>query len=504
MPSDLPSGHRGTRLLLGAAFLALVIGSGCPRGTAPAAPTDATSLILVTFGHVPDGAFAVADPSSQTPSFDRLAEEPGMRRILAAQKPVNFPEAASLRKRGYDTAAFVADPALTQAASAFATSAVPTRPRREPIRLSPSPFERPHHIGFAHGDAVADAGLAWLAAQAGLPSPAAAPKPDHRKAADKAATDAKPAPAPALKRPVFLWLHFADPVFRGTPEHIRVGGSAPAVNPEVAFMDLQLGRLLEFLSKNGLSGTVRLAAACIQGEPASADDAETGAWAARPLPAILPEGDAFPLPFREADSDTAPAPKADPREGLAFRMRHPAPADTNLLADCEAWRDAHPADAEAWGWLGVAQAHAKDFKAAAESHAKALELAPASAFRMSNLGLAYLGIGDIAKAIDNLENAYLADTSNAHHRDTLAAVLLRAGIAFSAQESHSEAMACLTRVAYLQPRNPQAYLAIGKENEKLHRPDLARANYRKALELYPRFQPAREALKELDAAPTAP
>ena len=426
-----------------------------------------------------------------------------MRRILAAQGPITFPDAASLRKRGYDTAAFVADPALTQAATAFATSAVPTRPRREPIRLVPAPFEHPRHIGFAHGDTVADAGITWLAAQAGLPSPAAAPKPDHRKAGDNSTTETNPAPTPALKRPVFLWLHFADPIFRGTPEHIRVGGSAPAVNPEVAFMDLQLGRLLEFLSKNGLSNTVHVATACVQGEPTSAEDAASGAWAARPLPAILPDDGAIPLPFREADS-SAPAPKADPRDGLAFRLRHPAPADTDLLADCEAWRDSHPADAEAWGWLGVARAHAKDFKAAVEAHAKALELAPGNAFRMSSLGLAYLGVGDIAKAIDNLENAYLADTSNARHRDTLAAVLLRAGIAFSAQESHSEAMACLTRVAYLQPRNPQAYLAIGKEHEKLHRPDLARVNYRKALELNPRFQPAREALKELDAAPAAP
>ena len=504
MLSDLSSGHRGARLLLGAAFLALVIGSGCPRGTAPAAPPDAPSLVLVTFGHVPEGAFAEADPTSQTPSFDRLAEEPGLHRILATQQPPDFSEATAFRKRGYDTAAFVADPALGQTASAFATSAVPTRPRREPIRLVPTPFEHPRHEGFAHGDAVVDAGLAWLAAKLGLPSPTASPKPEHRKAAEKPATDSKPIPPPTLKRPVFLWLHIADPVFRGTPQQIRVGGSAPAVNPEVAFMDLQLGRILEFLSKNNLAGTIRVAAVCIQGEAASADDAASGAWAARPLPAILPEGDAIPLPFREADPSAAAAPSPNPREGLAFRLRHPAPADTNLLVDCEAWRDAHPADAEAWGWLGIAKSHAKDFAAAAEAHAKALELEPASPFRMSNLGLAYLGVGDIAKAIDNLENAYLANTSNARHRDTLAAVLLRAGLAFSAQDSHSEAMACLSRVAYLQPRNPQAYLALGKENEKLHRPDLARANYRKALELNPRFQPAREALKELDAAPAAP
>ena len=269
-------------------------------------------------------------------------------------------------------------------------------------------------------------------------------------------------------------------------------------------MDLQLGRLLEFLGKNNLAGTIRVAAACVQGDAASADDAASGTWAARPLPAILPEDDTIPLPFHEANSSASTAPSPDPREGIAFRLRHPTPADTNLLADCEAWRDTHPADAEAWGWLGIARAHAKDFAAAAEAHAKALELEPASPFRMSNLGLAYLSVGDIAKAIDNLENAYLADTSNARHRDTLAAVLLRAGIAFSAQDIHSEAMACLSRVAYLQPRNPQAYLALGKENEKLHRPDLARANYRKALELNPRFQPAREALKELDAAPAAP
>lgn len=475
-----------------AAFLALA--AGCPRDNAPP-QTDAPSIVLVSFGHVPEAAFAGTEAAFQTPSFDRLASEPGTQRILAPQPAFDIASAASaLRKRGYATAAYVADPSLA-ARTSFETSAVPASVRPAPFRLVPSPFEHPRHEGFAHGDAVVDAGLAWLASQAGLPPPST--RPEHRKAtADKETPPAKP--AADLKRPVFLWLHLADPIFLGTPEHIRVGGAAPAVTPEVAFMDLQLGRVLEFIAKNGLTNGVHVAAACLEGEPATEAEAASGAWATRPLPVLVPDAIGNLLPLRDATN--APAPAISPREALAFRLRHPVGADAApLVADCEAWRDAHPDDAEAWCWLGVAKAHAKDFAAAAEAHAKALALEPDSPFRMSNLGLAYLAVGDIATAIDNLENAYLAAPSGAHHRDTLAAVLLRAGIAFSEQDSHSEAMACLSRVIYLQPRNPQAYFAIGKENEKLLRPDLARANYLKALDLNPRFKPAREALRELDA-----
>ena len=488
--------NHAARLLLAGAVLALV--AGCSRDAAPPSPADAPSLVLVTFGHVPDGAFVETNANIQTPSFARLAEEPGVRRVLAQQPPFDAAAtAAALRKRGYATAAYLADPALAaRMGTAFATSAVPSRIRPVPLRLVPSPFEHPRHEGFAHGDAIVDAGLAWLASEAGLPAPSAM-RSERRRSADKADQAATKPVEPCLKRPVFLWLHLADPIFRGTPEQIRVGGSAPLVNPEVAFMDLQLGRVLEFIAKNGLADHVRLASACLQGEPVSESEAASGNWAARPLPALVPEAFADVLPVSEATEASSTA--INIHESLAFRLRHLSGVDAAaLVADCEAWRDTHPTEAEAWCWLGVAQAHAKEFASAVEAHAKALALEPESPFRMSNLGLAYLAVGDIAKAIDNLENAYLANPDGARHRATLAAVLLHAGIAFSEQESHSEAMACLSRVVYLQPRNPQAYFAIGKENEKLQRPDLARANYLKALDINPRFQPAREALRELD------
>ena len=483
---------RGVPVLFMAALLALSL-AACRRGRRDSG-SSASSLVLVTFGHVP--AAFVEDPAAM-PHLSRLAEAPGaaLRRVVP---PANAADAArglfgDVRKSfdGYDTAAFLADPALLSAASAFATSVVPGRAISSGVRLHPTPVRHPPFEDIRLGNVVTDAALAWLAARAGLPPPVRKP------AKAPAATEPEALkPIPSLKAPVFLWIHLADPAFRHSPERIRVAGVER--NPEIAFLDHQLGRIAGFLSENGLDGSVVLASACIEGAPASPDEAESGEWTRLALPRVIPDAAAALLPA-PADPADLPAPSPTrPGEGLLYRLLHPAPADTNLVADCEAWRDAHPDDPEAWGWLGVAQGHAKHFAEAAASHEKALALDPKSPFRMSNYGLALLSTGDVIKSIDNLENAFLAEPDTVFYRNNLAAVLLRTGTTLAANGADADAMQCFSRVVFLQPQNPQSHYVMGRHHEKMQRIPLARACYRKALEVQPRFKPARDALNALD------
>ena len=482
---------RGVPILLMVALLALVL-SSCGGGRHVG--STGKSLVLVTFGHVPA---AFVEDSSSMSNLVRLAEASGteLRRVVP---PAGAAEAAralfgDVRAsfQGYDTAAFLADPALLAAASAFATSAVPGRALSSGVRLHPDPVRPVPFEDIRLGNVVTEAALAWLSARAGLPPPT-------RKSAKKESATAtpEPKPSPALKAPVFLWVHLADPAFRDSPERIRVAGVNR--NPEIAFMDLQLGRIAGFLSENGLAEKVVLAAACIEGAPSRPDEAESGEWTRLALPRVIPEAAAALLPAAAASADLpAPAP-VRPGEGLLYRLQHPSPADTNLVADCEAWRDAHPDDPEALCWLGVAQGHSKQFAAAAASHGKALQLEPKSPFRMSNYGLALLATGDVLKSIDNLENAFLAEPDTTLYRNNLASVLLRTGTTLAAKGADAEAMQCFSRVVFLQPQNPQAHFVMGRHHEKMHRLPLARACYRKALDIQPRFKPARDALDALD------
>ena len=489
---------------LAAALAAALAATACRRSPRPPVP----SVVLVTFGNVPGDAFESADA---TPSFAHLAGNPGVQRRAAPPTPEARDRLLSaipaLRRSGYATAAFLADPALVPAAAAFATSAVPGRVAATVI-LAPSPFESMPGESVRRGDTVVDAALAWLASQAGLPPPPTTHTRNARTGtapADKAKDAAKPSVPARLRAPLFLWIHLADPIFHDSPRHIRVSGPASAALPEaeVAFLDMQLARIASFLSEHGLADRIALAAVCIEGAPSDPADAASGAWRRRPLPGAYPASAASILP----PPPDAPAPEAPAHpstaDGLAFRLLHPRASDTNLVADCAAWRDANPADAQAWGWLGVAQGRAGDAGGAIDSHAKALGLAPGSPFRMANLGLAHLASGHVAQAIDQLENAYLAAPDNVRHRNVLAAVLLRTGLGLAAQGADAEALQCLSRVVYLQPNNPQGLVALGRLHAKMHRPDLARTCFQKALSAHPRLRAAIEGLRALDAPPAA-
>lgn len=518
-------------LLLAALAAAATV--SCTRRT-PAGETAAPSLVLMTYGYAPASAFGPqGEAPTMTPVFDGLPAKGGGVRITvpqAADDPVaaarhlalgggeTLPQA--LRKRGYRTAAFVADPAMAELVEAFGEGAAPdaeqvasNRQARAWVRLVPGAFEEPPFERFDRGEVAVGKALDWLSREAGIAAPSTREKGAKRKR--EAAAGAGKA---RLAAPVFLWVHLADPVFQDSPEHVRVSGPhASRLAAEAAYMDLQLGRMVEFLSRNGLSGKVKLAVVGLHGEPQSAEDvfndAPDAAW--RQMAAVVPsaahdcaapsagdvcawlglERDAVPPAEGKAEETVSEEDRK--RRALEFRLRRPQAGDEALEADCRAWAEAHPDSADAWCWLGVAQLRAKKPAEALESHRRAFELEKGSAFRMSNLGLAHLETGEVAQAVDQLENAYLADPSNGLYKANLAAVLLRVGMAFTSQGMYPDASACLSRVVLLQPRNPFGHVALGQLQQKLGRKELAEASYRKALEVNPKFAPAQKALRSL-------
>lgn len=491
---------------------------GCSRS--PEA-TATPSLLLVTYGYAPAACFETNATPSMTPVFDSLAAEYGRRERWVEEAPDATSAARALlsgegesalsasfrRKHGFRTGAFVADPSLGAIAAEFDESLVPPQPPAAHLSarafLLPRPFEHPRHEGFLRGAAVTDAALSWLAAEAGIP--AESPRTPRAKHRPRSGSSEREKPVQGrLAKPVFLWVHLADPIFQDSPEHLRVGGGAASsrLAAEIAYMDLQLGRLVGFLSEHGLRDRFQIVVTGLHGDPQTAEEAADSSPQApwRAIVGLFPPDAGFRTPDAGHPAPTA-VPEPSDSAALAFRLRRPDPADTNLVADCESFAAAHPDSAEAWGWLGVARLLAKQPAEALAAQTNALARAPQNAFRMSNAGLAYLETGDVVKAIDLLENAYLAEPQNGLYKANLAAVLLRVGMAFTEQEQYGEASACLSRVLYLQPNHLYGLLAQGRLHEKMGQAEMAANAYRKALSLQPKFKPARDALDALERKP---
>ena len=219
---------------------------------------------------------------------------------------------------------------------------------------------------------------------------------------------------------------------------------------------------------------------------------------------LPPPTDASP-PAQRLEASFSLGGDLDRREFVQFwqrvarRMRNPKTSDGTLAEDCRRLVEGRPDHAPFHTWLGIAHALRKETTEAVQSHQRALELSPGDPLMLSNLGMAWLEAGDIAKAIDHLEDAYLARPDDAALRDNLASVLMRTGVALARNKAFNDAVACMTRVLYLQPDNPVAHVNMGSVYQQMDRPDLATACFRRALELRPSFQPALLALRHLQS-----
>ncbi|MCL1857456.1 MAG: tetratricopeptide repeat protein, partial [Kiritimatiellaeota bacterium] len=83
------------------------------------------------------------------------------------------------------------------------------------------------------------------------------------------------------------------------------------------------------------------------------------------------------------------------------------------------------------------------------------------------------------------------------YRDNLAFALMNVGMALPASQNYVNAAECLSRVVLIMPNNHLAHLRLGQVHQAMGQTDLARSHYRKALDLSPKFTPARKALEAL-------
>ncbi len=276
-------------LWLGTLVAGLACCTGCSRAPLqqPATAMPPNVLLVTIEGLRADRIGALGAERSLTPVFDRVAGEGVLLANLIAVAPHATPAQASLltgllpaehglwtpagppldsslptlagvlREAGYDSGAFLADrqsedaTGLTQAFQHVkAPGTAPTRPAPWP-RMRPRPFAHCPSEGIQRSDRIVHDALAWLQ---GLTGVSASPRGAH-PAPGPGRPTRDPAPEHAsLERPFFLWLHLADLHLRDTPAQTRVGGARvfDGYAVELAYIDLQIGRLIEYLDRAGL------------------------------------------------------------------------------------------------------------------------------------------------------------------------------------------------------------------------------------------------------------
>lgn len=94
-------------------------------------------------------------------------------------------------------------------------------------------------------------------------------------------------------------------------------------------------------------------------------------------------------------------------------------------------------------------------------------------------GIAYQGLNEVDKAIDDFSNALELDDKNPEFS-------LNRANAFLGRKQYEQARDDFSRAIALAPRSAAAYAGRGRANREAGFPDLAIADYRKLLELEPR------------------
>lgn len=280
-----------------AAVCAVALLTACARRTGTLADnSNAPCVLLVTMdGLRADRVGCYGYTNAFTPVLDGLAQQGTRFADLLAVAPLSLPAHASiltgllppehglrvpgggplpkvptlataLQAKGYRTGAFLASAELGQGSGldrGFERYDLPPpvggnatgRTARAGMRLRPKAFPADAQRGTRRGEQVTDAALAWLADVTGAPKESRRASPAERREAS-AKDDPKPPRAEPLKpkQPFFLWLQLADIGFADALAHTRAEGgrTVDAYGAEVAYMDLQLGRILAFLSHHGL------------------------------------------------------------------------------------------------------------------------------------------------------------------------------------------------------------------------------------------------------------
>ena len=418
-------------------FVVAVLLSGCAKNTDP-------DVVLITI----EARSWESVTNAMTPLIVKHSDAQGL-----------FPtpqEYAALKSQGYLTAAFLAD-RNANAAAGFSTV---------------KPFE---------GGAVP---LMQFRAFADRPAAESRRSP---KVAEAAAAWVKQQPT---SRPVAVWLQFRDFVF--SPLSPLAQGSATNAPPvrtvEAATMDIQFAQFKEFMEKTRKGREAQYRILIV---PNHAFDEALEKEMMRFLAAH---------PASDARAKATQQSHIALWRNLAYYFH-----DRSALADrplevleamCQDLLAADPKNAQFHAWLGILRSQRGAKEEALEAFTAATVLSPQTPFLLSNLGIAHWRMQDFPKSIDKLEDAFLSQQLP-EYRDNLAFVLMNVGMALAVRKEFNDALACLSRVVLLQPNNPVAHLNLGHIYQAMGQIDMAKASYQKALDVAPKFIPARKALDRL-------
>ncbi|MGA2497045.1 MAG: tetratricopeptide repeat protein, partial [Tepidisphaeraceae bacterium] len=140
--------------------------------------------------------------------------------------------------------------------------------------------------------------------------------------------------------------------------------------------------------------------------------------------------------------------------------------------------------------LAVVYSSSGEIQKALAEMGKAVELEPNHAEWRYKLGLAYSEAGNLPKAIESLEQAVKLDPRHA-------AAMYNLGLAYDAVGDPARALQSLLKAEALEPTSPRIPYATATILAKLRQKPQARAAALRALQIDPRYAPARELLKAL-------
>ena len=352
---------RGRFALLGAALaVALLVAVLWARSKGPAAPAHGDpplSLLLVTIDTLrADHLGCYGDGDASTPAIDRLAAEGVLFEQASTCVPVTLPSHASILTGTYPVFHGVRNNGAYRLDDAALTLAEILRGRGWRTGAVIAAYPLLARFGLAQGfDTYDDALPPERERQIGYREKSA--EEVSRAGLDFLAKDAEP--------PFFLWLHYFDPhIPYAPPEPFAGRFRGKPYDGEIAFVDEQIGRVLERIRRPDLASRTLVVLMSDHGEGLG----EHGEWThgvflyestlrvplMMALPGVLPAGRRVATPVSSIDVlptvlDLLRVPVPDEVQGESLRplFEGSAAAPRVILAESEMPR-------ENYGWSGLA------------------------------------------------------------------------------------------------------------------------------------------------------
>lgn len=210
---------------------------------APVSPGDLRLLLITCDTTRADFIGCYGNPQARTPNIDRLAAQGTRFTLCTACTPLTLPSHTTLLTGVYPTVHGVRRNALDRLSPAFETLAETLQRGGFSTHAIVASFVLSGRFGLAQGfDSYSDR----IPATGGNPAAA-------ERRADAVCEEALVRLRTIARERFFLWVHFYDPHYPYESAAHPDPASREAYADEIAFMDTQIGRLLEALEQLGLS-----------------------------------------------------------------------------------------------------------------------------------------------------------------------------------------------------------------------------------------------------------